>query len=77
MIEIYLSNTQEINGKMVTKLEQIDQIVPDCWINLSAPTEDELEYVETTLDIPSEFLRYPLDEEERPRIDFGMTTVRF
>ena len=71
MLEIYLSNTQEINGKTVTKLEQIEQIVPDCWVNLSAPTEDELEYVETELDIPSEFLRYPLDEEERPRIDTG------
>lgn len=56
---------------MVSRLETIDQIEEDCWINLSAPTEDELEYVETTLNIPSEFLRYPLDEEERPRIDLG------
>lgn len=71
MLEIFLSKTREINGKMVTSLEQIDQIEPDCWVNLSAPTEDELEYVETTLAIPSEFLRYPLDEEERPRIDLG------
>lgn len=71
MLEIFLSKTQEINGKMVTRLESADQIEPDCWINLSAPTEDELEYVETTLNIPSEFLRYPLDEEERPRIDIG------
>ncbi|MHB1485500.1 MAG: magnesium transporter CorA family protein [Saccharofermentanales bacterium] len=71
MLEIFLSKTQEINGKTITRLEQVDQIETDCWINLSAPTEDELEYVETTLNIPSEFLRYPLDEEERPRIDLG------
>ncbi len=71
MLEIYRSNSQEINGKTVTKLEPIDEIVADCWVNLSAPTEDELEYVETKLNIPSEFLRYPLDEEERPRIDIG------
>lgn len=71
MLEIYLSKSQEINGRTITKLEQIDQIEPDCWVNLSAPTEDELEYVETTLNIPSEFLRYPLDEEERPRIDIS------
>lgn len=71
MLEIFLSKTTEINGKLITKLEQIDKIEPDCWINLSAPTEDELEYVESTLNIPSEFLRYPLDEEERPRIDLG------
>lgn len=71
MLEIYISKTQEINGKIVATLEKIDQIEQDCWVNLYAPTEEELQYVETTLNIPSEFLRYPLDEEERPRIDLG------
>lgn len=71
MLEIYISKTQEINGKIIANLEKIDQIEQDCWVNLYAPTEEELQYVETTLNIPSEFLRYPLDEEERPRIDLG------
>jgi magnesium transporter len=61
---------ETINGRQVTQLEQLDAVVPDCWINLSAPTEDELEIIEKALNIPPEFLRYPLDEEERPRLDY-------
>lgn len=69
MLEIYITRTREINNRTVNTLERIDEIVPDCWINLSSPTEDELRLVEDTLHVPPEFLRYPLDEEERPRID--------
>ena len=71
MLEIFITRTRETNGKTVAGLERIDEIVSDCWINLSSPTEDELERVQTALDLPAEFLRYPLDEEERPRIDVG------
>lgn len=71
MLEIFITRFRENNGKTVTELERIEEIVPDCWINLSSPTEDELERVQTALDLPPEFLRYPLDEEERPRIDVG------
>jgi len=60
---------KEINGRTVTSLERLETIVPECWVNLSAPTEDELKIVEDALGLPPEFLRYPLDEEERPRID--------
>jgi magnesium transporter len=58
-----------LNGKVHNELEQLNEITDNCWIDLTAPTEDELEQVETALGVPSEFLRYPLDEEERPRID--------
>ncbi len=70
MLEIFKSRMETINGRQVTQLEQLDAVVPDCWINLSAPTEDELEIIEKALNIPPEFLRYPLDEEERPRLDY-------
>lgn len=69
MLEIYMTSMEEINNRTVSRLERIDEIMPDCWINLSSPTEDELRHVEQTLNVPPEFLRYPLDEEERPRID--------
>jgi magnesium transporter len=69
MLEIFRTNMKDINGRMVTELERMETIQPDCWINLTAPTEDELKIVEEALDLPPEFLRYPLDEEERPRID--------
>ncbi len=74
MLEIYKSRLNTINGRTVSDLEPIDQIEPDCWVNLAAPTEDELKQVEVALNLPPEFLRYPLDEEERPRIDYESDT---
>lgn len=52
-----------------TGLTKIDNIEKGCWINLNAPTEEELDYLQNTLDILPNFLRDPLDEEEKPRID--------
>lgn len=69
MLEIFYSHIRSVNGRTVYELESIDQIREDCWVNLYAPTEDELKRVEQELDLPPEFLRYALDEEERPRID--------
>jgi magnesium transporter len=69
MLEIYKTELKEINGRMVTDFRRLEEIELDCWINLYAPTEAELLKVEKALDLPPEFLRYPLDEEERPRID--------
>jgi len=45
------------------------QIERHCWVCLTSPTEEELQYVQETLKILPEFLRYPLDEEETPRIE--------
>lgn len=69
MLEIYTTQVKEVNGRMVNDLKRLDSIETDCWVNLTSPTEEELKLVETTLNLPPEFLRYPLDEEERPRID--------
>lgn len=46
-----------------------DEIKTHTWICLTNPTELELNYIETRLKIFPEFLRYPLDEEERPRLE--------
>ncbi len=69
MLEMYITKQTTIKDKMVNHLERIDEIRNDCWINVFSPTEDELHTVEQATGIPTEFLRYPLDEEERPRID--------
>ncbi|MDD2459228.1 MAG: magnesium transporter CorA family protein [Eubacteriales bacterium] len=74
MLEIYKTELKEINSRMVPELKRIDEIETDCWINLYAPTEAELMRVEKELELPPEFLRYPLDEEERPRIDLDDDT---
>ncbi|OAG27428.1 magnesium transporter CorA family protein [Thermodesulfatator autotrophicus] len=45
------------------------QIERPCWVCLTSPTEEELNYIQETLKVFPEFLRYPLDEEEIPRIE--------
>ncbi|MBE3597634.1 MAG: magnesium transporter CorA family protein [Limnochordaceae bacterium] len=39
------------------------------WVVLTAPAPEELERVERELDIPPDFLRAALDEEEQPRVE--------
>ncbi|CCJ32769.1 magnesium transporter CorA family protein [Caloramator australicus] len=48
---------------------EIDSIEKGCWINLTNPTETELEYVSQKTGLLIEFLRAPLDEEESSRIE--------
>ena len=70
MLEIYKSeDIIQTPSRYLSHIKEIDEIEADTWINLYAPTEEEILRVEKTLNIPQEFLRYPLDEEERPRID--------
>ncbi len=45
------------------------QIERHCWVCLTSPSEEELQYVQETLKIFPDFLRYPLDEEETPRVE--------
>ncbi|ATW28534.1 magnesium transporter CorA family protein [Candidatus Formimonas warabiya] len=47
-----------------------DKIEKGVWINLVDPTEAEINKVEQETGISYDFLRYPLDEEERPRVEF-------
>ena len=63
MMEIY--KTQD-EGKDIGKISVIEK---RCWIDLSEPTEDELNYVQHFLGVEPSFLRDPLDEEEKPRVD--------
>lgn len=61
MIRIYKSE----NGILVPS----EGLLPNNWICIFNPTEEELNYLEQKCYIFPEFLRYPLDEEERPRIE--------
>lgn len=75
MLDIYTS--KEVNktaSRTLYRTTETDIITGDCWVNLYSPTEAEITRVETELKIPQEFLRYPLDEEERPRIDYDDDT---
>lgn len=61
------------NNKMV----QLDERCDGCWINVSDPTEPEIDELAQTLSIEEDFLRAALDEEESSRIDSedGITLV--
>jgi len=63
MMEIFKSSE---NGQELYSIENIEK---GCWINLVAPTEDEMNRIQSSLGVSSNFLRDPLDEEEKPRID--------
>ncbi|MEC2056445.1 magnesium transporter CorA family protein [Peribacillus psychrosaccharolyticus] len=62
MIEIY-KTTEPRQIENLTKFEK------GCWIHLTAPTEDEIQQIVKTLDLPENFIKDPLDDEERPRIE--------
>jgi magnesium transporter len=47
----------------------LEEIEEGAWINLVAPTEDELDFIEETLNVDHDFLRAALDEEESSRIE--------
>ena len=51
------------------KMQKLDSIQENCWINLTYPSEDELNTVATALNLEPTFLRAALDEEESSRID--------
>lgn len=52
------------------RLCELETIAPGAWINLCAPSEEEMAMVATQLDIDNALLHAALDEEERSRIDF-------
>ncbi|MFT4413779.1 magnesium transporter CorA family protein [Fredinandcohnia humi] len=62
MLKIYLSNEQGA-------LTETTTISNGCWINLISPNTEEIQHITGALEIPPEFLKDPLDEEERSRIE--------
>jgi magnesium transporter len=62
MLEIYKSTEAKV-------LEQVEKVSKGCWINMYAPTEDEINRVASEANIYVDFIRDALDDEERPRIE--------
>ena len=50
-------------------MTRLDSVQDGCWVNLTYPSEDELNTVAVTLGVDPSFLRAALDEEETARID--------
>ncbi|RYM05935.1 magnesium transporter CorA family protein [Sporolactobacillus sp. THM7-7] len=62
MIDIYLTDEQE-------NLIKKDELVKGCWINLTRPSEFEIQKIVKGTDIPRDFISDPLDDDERSRIE--------
>lgn len=62
MISIYKS----LENK---ELQEIEHIENGCWINMVAPSEEEMALVSKKTGAPVEFLKAALDEEETSRIE--------
>ena len=62
MIEIFKSNE-------FRQLEKTNEISKGCWVNLYAPTEQEIISVTEGTQISVDFIKDALDDEERPRIE--------
>ncbi len=61
MLNIYRTDDEKINI--------LDSFDTDCWIQLVSPTSQELTTVAELTGVDEDFLRAPLDEEERSRIE--------
>jgi len=69
MIEIL----KTVNGELI----RTDSYEDGVWINLTNPTEDEINELSSSLNVEIDFLKAALDEEERARIesDNGQTLI--
>ncbi len=63
MVEFFYSAERE-------PVHKIDTIRKGCWINMLAPTEAEIQDISRTLEIELDYLKDPLDSEERSRIEW-------
>lgn len=59
----------EIFKTMGSMQNMINEYEKDSWINITAPSEDEIRTLSQDLNIPIDFLTSPLDVDERPRIE--------
>lgn len=55
-------------------LKTIEKFENNCWINITAPSKEELEEVSRYCNIPMDFLEDPLDLEESARIEYDEET---
>ncbi len=62
MLKVYRTVDEKLTE--ITNLEE-----KGAWICLTAPSDEELGRVSTCTGVTEEFLRHPLDDEERPRIE--------
>ncbi|WP_416435355.1 magnesium transporter CorA family protein [Priestia megaterium] len=62
MLDIYLTDE-------VGKVQKTNEFIKGCWVNLVNPNIEEIERLSSNLNIPIDFIKDALDDEERSRIE--------
>lgn len=62
MLESYMTTAHN-------QLEKTDDITKGCWVNMVQPTDEEILLVAQKLNIPIDYFKDALDDEERSRIE--------
>lgn len=62
MLEYYITDS-------ANTLKKIDDLQKGCWVNMVAPSESEIKLISERLHIPEDFIKDPLDDEERSRLE--------
>ena len=57
------------NSLRPLRLNKIENIQKDCWINLISPSEEELNFISKETGVPLDFFECALDDEETSHID--------
>lgn len=52
-----------------SRLEELQQVERDCWVNVTSPSSGEIDYLSQKLLISPELLSDPLDMDESPRVE--------
>ncbi len=63
MLKIYNTDME------TNKFEEVKEFSRGCWINMVNPSENEIKTVCKNVNIQEDFIRYPLDYEEKARIE--------
>ena len=63
MLKIYNTDME------TNKFEEVKEFSRGCWINMINPSENEIKTVCKNVNIQEDFIRYPLDYEEKARIE--------
>ena len=63
MLKCYRTNNRK------QTLESINEILPDCWIDLSEPSQEEIDRVVNMTKVNRELIEKMLDDDELPRVE--------
>ena len=51
------------------RLQQIEQVEKDCWVNVIEPSSSEIEFLSQKLLVDADLIIDPLDADESPRVE--------